>query len=71
MKDFYRSLLGIPVAGATLPVCAFLLLAVYGKNILLACATLILGVGHIGIHLMHRKETELQNILEGDGHDNK
>ena len=56
MKDLYSSILGIPVAGATLPVLAFMLLAVYGKNIFLAAAVLILGIGHIGIHLMHRKE---------------
>ena len=60
MQDFYSGLLGIPVAGATLPVMAFLLLAVYGKNMALAAAVLILGVGHIGIHLMHRKEAEGQ-----------
>lgn len=58
MKDFYSSILGIPVAGATLPVLAFLLLAVYGKNIILGIAALILGIGHIGIHLMHRREIE-------------
>ena len=58
MKDFYSSILGIPVAGATLPVLAFLLLAIYGKNIFLGCAVIILGIGHIGIHLMHRKEIE-------------
>lgn len=58
MSDFYRSLLGFPVAGATLPVLAFLLLAVYGKNIILGAAVLILGVGHIGIHLMHKREIE-------------
>lgn len=56
VKDFYRSLLGIPVAGATLPVIAFLLLGVYGKNLLLIIAALILGIGHIGIHLNHKKE---------------
>ena len=56
MQDFYSSLLGIPVAGATLPVVAFLLLAVYGRNIILGVSDLILGIGHIGIHLMHRKE---------------
>lgn len=56
MKDQYSSILGIPVAGATLPVLAFMLLAIYGKNIFLGIAVLILGVGHIGIHLMHRKE---------------
>ena len=56
MKDFYSSMLGIPVAGATLPVLAFLLLAIYGKNIILGIAVIILGIGHIGIHLMHRRE---------------
>ena len=56
MKDMYSSSLGIPVAGATLPVFAFLLLGIYGKNIFLIIATIILGIGHIGIHLNHRKE---------------
>lgn len=56
MRDFYRSLLFIPLAGATLPVIAFLLLAVYGKNPVLGAAAVILGVGHIGIHLQHRRE---------------
>ena len=58
MLDFYSSILGIPVAGATLPVLAFLLLAIYGKNFILGVAVLILGIGHIGIHLMHKKEIE-------------
>ncbi len=58
MGDFYSSLLGIPVAGATLPVASFLLLAVYGKNVALGVSVLILGIGHIGIHLMHKKEIE-------------
>lgn len=56
MKDFYSSLFGIPVSGVTLPVVAFLLLGVYGKNLLLIIATIILGIGHIGIHLNHKKE---------------
>lgn len=56
MQDFYSSILGIPVAGATLPVVAFLLLAVYGKSIMLGVAVLILGFGHIGIHFTHKKE---------------
>lgn len=55
LEDFYASFLGIPVAGATLPVAAFLLLSVYGKNIILAGAVVILGIGHIGIHLMHQR----------------
>ena len=56
MSDFYRSLCGIPVAGATLPVCAFILLGVYGCNIFLIVSTIILGIGHIGIHWRHYKE---------------
>ncbi len=56
MKDMYSSLLGIPVAGATLPVIAFFLLGVYGKNIFLIISTIILGIGHIGIHINHKKE---------------
>lgn len=58
MRDFYASLLGIPVAGATLPVAALLLLGIYGGNILLLVSGAILGTGHIGIHLQHRKEAE-------------
>lgn len=57
MKDMYSSLLGIPVAGATLPVLSFLLLGIYGKNLFLIVSTVILGIGHIGIHLNHRKES--------------
>lgn len=56
MKDFYSSYLGIPVAGATLPVLSVLFIAVYGKNPFLFAAGIILGIGHIGIHLMHKKE---------------
>ena len=61
MRDFYSSLLGIPVAGATLPVVAVLLLAVYGRNPILFAAGIVLGIGHIGIHLNHRKE-----VLQGE-----
>ena len=58
MKDMYSSILGIPVAGATLPVIAFFLLGVYGKNIFMILSVIILGIGHIGIHLNHKKEVE-------------
>ena len=58
MRDFYRSFLGVPVAGATFPVLAFLMLAIYGKNIVLGIAVIFLGIGHIGIHLMHKKEIQ-------------
>ena len=56
MNDMYSSILGVPVAGATLPVLSFLLLGIYGKNIFLIISTIILGIGHIGIHLNHSKE---------------
>ena len=57
MRVFYSSILGVPVAGATLPVAAVLLIAVYGGNPFLLAAGIILGIGHIGIHLQHREET--------------
>lgn len=56
LQDFYRSILGIPVAGATLPVLAMLLLSIYGKNIFLLVSVILLGIGHIGIHLQHYKD---------------
>lgn len=56
LKDFYSSLLGVPVAGATLPVLAFFCLGIYGKVIWMIIAVVILGIGHIGIHLQHYKE---------------
>lgn len=67
MSDFYKGICGIPVAGATLPVCAFFLLGVYGSNVFLMVSTIILGIGHIGIHVNHYKEisesTKKKNIL--------
>lgn len=56
MTDFYSSFLGVPVAGASLPVAAFFLLGIYGRNPLMLIATTVLGIGHIGIHLAHRRE---------------
>lgn len=59
LKSFYSSFCGVPVAGATLPVLAFLLLGVYGKVIWLILSVLVLGIGHIGIHLQHLREITL------------
>lgn len=56
LSDFYSDFLGIPVAGATLPVIAFFFLGIYGKVIWLIISIIILGIGHIGIHLEHRKK---------------
>lgn len=58
MKDQYRSFLFFPVAGASLPVLAFFLLGIYGRNIFLLVAVIILGIGHIGIHLAHEREVK-------------
>lgn len=62
LADFYSSLLGIPLAGATLPVTAFALLGIYGRVIWLVLAAGILGVGHIGIHMQHYRNLPLTDI---------
>jgi hypothetical protein len=54
-ENFYRSFCGIPVPGASLPVVAFLLLGIYGKVIWLIISSIIIGIGHIGIHIQHLK----------------
>ena len=54
LSDFYSSFLGIPLAGATLPVIAFFMLGIYGKVVCMLMAAFILGIGHIGIHIQHR-----------------
>lgn len=56
LSDFYSGFAGIPLAGATLPVIAFFLLSIYGRVIWLTIAVIILGIGHIGIHMQHRRE---------------
>ena len=58
MHDQYRQFLCFPVAGASLPVLAFFLLGIYGANYFMLVSVVILGVGHIGIHLKHQKEVE-------------
>ena len=63
--DFYRPFYGIPAPGATLPVAAFLLLGVYGKVIWLITASIILGIGHVGIHLQHIKDLRSLDKKEG------
>ena len=46
MRDQYSSFCGFPVAGATLPVLAFFLLGIYGSNLYLIIATIILGISY-------------------------
>lgn len=57
MQDMYRSLIKIPVAGATLPVLSFLFFGIYKSNIFLIISTIIFGIGHIGICLNHYKKS--------------
>lgn len=59
LSDFYSDFWGIPLAGATLPVIAFFMLGIYGKVVCMLIATVILGVGHIGIHIEHRKRIDV------------
>ncbi len=56
LQDFYSGFLGIPLAGATLPVVSFILLGIYGRVIWLVISAVILAVGHIGIHIQHKRE---------------
>lgn len=58
VASFYRSLGPVPVPLATLPVAAFVLLGVYGTLPPLIAAALLLGVGHIGIHLHHLRRLD-------------
>lgn len=61
LSDFYSGFLGIPLAGSTLPVIAFFILGIYGKVVCMLIATLILGIGHIGIHIQHKKSISIEN----------
>ncbi len=61
MADMYSSFAGFPVAGASLPVIAFFLLGIYSLNIFLVIASVIMGIGHIGIHMQHRKQEGIKS----------
>lgn len=56
LSDFYSGFLGIPLAGATLPVAALFLLGVYGRVVWILASAVVLGIGHIGIHIQHSRE---------------
>ena len=56
MSDMYCDMFKIPVPGASLPVFAFLLLGIVSENIFLMVFSVILAIGHIGIHLNHKNE---------------
>lgn len=54
--DTYSSFAGFPVAGATLPVLAVFILGIYSRNLVVIISAVVLGIGHIGIHLAHKRE---------------
>lgn len=56
MNDFYQTLLFIPVPLAILPILAFLCISLMSMNMVLMIAVSILAIGHIGIHLQHKRE---------------
>jgi hypothetical protein len=56
LKNFYGRFLLIPIPLASLPVFAFLLLGVYGKVIWLILSAVVIGIGHIGIHIQHIRQ---------------
>ena len=56
LDGMYQPLGPIPVPIATLPVAAFVLLGVWCLSPITVIAAVILGVGHIGIHLGHLRE---------------
>lgn len=58
LADMYSDYCGFPLAGASLPVFAVFILGIYACNVFLTAAAVILGIGHIGIHLMHKKDIE-------------
>ena len=64
LKDFYSSFIGIPLVGATLPVLGFLLLGIYGKVIWLILSVIVLGIGHIGIHMQHSKQVKKEGDVD-------
>jgi hypothetical protein len=66
LNNFYGKFLFIPVPLASLPIAAFLLLGIYGKVIWLIISVVILGVGHIGIHIQHLKNIKAGTTKRGN-----
>ena len=56
LVDMYRPLGPIPVPIASLPVTALALLGIWYQSPVTVIAAVILGIGHIGIHLRHLRE---------------
>lgn len=60
IEDFYKPMLGVEMPGATLPVIAFFMLGIYGTNIFMIISSIILGIGHIGIHMQHYRKLNIK-----------
>lgn len=62
LTDFYSSFWDVPVAGATLPVIAFLLLGIYGNVVWLLIGTLFWGSDIWGFicSIVRKSNTEIQ-----------
>jgi hypothetical protein len=56
LDGMYQPLGPIPVPIASLPVAAFLLLGIWYQSPIAVISAVILGIGHIGIHLGHLHE---------------
>lgn len=56
LYGMYQPLGPIPVPIASLPVVAFALLGVWHQSPIAVVSAIILGIGHIGIHLGHLRE---------------
>ena len=56
LDGMYQPLGPIPVPIATLPVAALALLGIWYQSPIAVIAAIILGIGHIGIHLGHLRE---------------
>ena len=60
VADMYRPLGPIPIPLASLPVAALLLLGIWCLSPATIAAAVILGIGHIGIHLGHLRELSVE-----------
>ena len=58
LVDMYAPLGPISIPLASLPVVAFLLLGIWYASPIAVAAAIVLGIGHIGIHLGHARELE-------------
>lgn len=58
LSGMYAPLGPVPVPIASLPVAAFILLGIWYRSPISIASALVLGVGHIGIHLGHLRELQ-------------